>query len=138
MIKDIRKAFDTFWSSQFSQVLIFTTCIDMSSFKSQGIGSYHKHVLEVFLCRNQVSKLTDIIKMCEINFLSEIALKCHLERLSMQKRVTLLLKGECFAPPSAMNHKMHCAEQILAWTWDCQVSASGAKHSPLFSKCLMG
>ena len=57
------------------------------------------------MCRNQVSKLKDIIKMCEINFLSEIALKCYLERLSMQKRVTVLLKGECFAPPSAMNHE---------------------------------
>ena len=67
--------------------------------------------------------------MCEINFLSEIALKCYLERLSMQKRVTVLLKGECFAPPSAMNHKMYCAEQILAWTWDRQVQLRSDRSS---------
>ena len=89
-----------------------------------GISSYHKHVLGVFLCGDQVSKLKDIFKTCEINFLSEIASKCSLERLSVQKRVTVQLKGECFAPPSAMNHKMHCAEQILAWTWDRQVKRS--------------
>ena len=32
-------------------------------------------------------------------------------RLSMQKRVAVQLKGECFAPPLAMNHK-----NALRWT----------------------
>ena len=55
----------------------------------------------------------------------------------MQKRMTVQLKGECFAPPSAMNHKMHCAEQILAWTWDRQVNSArrATRHSGDGGEC---
>ena len=125
----------------------------MSSFKSQEASAAVISMFWECSCIEWGLKGKRYIQKVWINFLSEIASKCSLERPSMQKRVTVQLKKEWFAPPSAMNHKMHCAEQILAWTWDRQVWSSyhynvlkiclrcGAKHSPqrkklkIFRRC---
>ena len=111
MMKDVRKVLATFRRTQFLQGVIFKSPTQKDvCWCWRHINSYRKHVQHTLKCGKLVSKLFVLFKKCENNFLSEIASKCSLGKLQMQKRVVVQLKGECFAPPSAMNY-----ENALSW-----------------------
>ena len=131
MIKDIRKASGTFAWTQFLQGVTFKIHTWKHMFcSSWHINNYREHVRHVFLCRKLISKLCVLFRKCHDNFLSEIAPKCSLGRLQMQKRVAVQLKGECFAPPSAMNY-----ENALSWA-DSGMGVGSPTSGPSFLKIL--